>query len=230
MSAASAPTASTSPMAAEIAALAIDPAAPLIIVDVDEVLAMFMRAFERFVGGHGLEMRITRFALFENIFRIGEAEHLDVAAGRTLFDAFFRTAAEDIEVAAGAPSSLAALSAHAGVVILTNAPEDSRQARRRWLARHAFPYPLIVGRGLKGPPVAALAARTRGPVAFIDDLLPHLDSAAAAAPAVVGFQMVADERLRPLAPTAPDRHRRLDEWPALAEAVAEALGFGGSAR
>ena len=43
----------------EIATLEINPTAPLVVVDVDEVLAMFMRGFERFLGGHGLEVRLN---------------------------------------------------------------------------------------------------------------------------------------------------------------------------
>ncbi len=192
-------------------------------VDVDEVLAMFMRAFERFVGSRGLEMRITRFALFQNIYRPGEPEHLDVAAGRVLFDEFFESDVGDIDVAPGAPEALAALAKRASIVILTNAPDHSRPARARWLLEHDLPYSLIVNTGLKGPAVAALAARTAGGTAFIDDLLPNLDSVAAAAPAVHRFQMVADERLRPLAHCAPERHRRIDHWPLLGEAIADAL-------
>ena len=71
--------------------------------------------------------------------------------------------------------------------------------------------------------MAALAAQTRGGVAFIDDMLSNLDSAAEAAPRVHRFQLVADERLRPIAPTAPERHRRIDHWPTLREAVETAL-------
>ena len=89
---------------AEIAALRLEPAAPLVVVDVDEVLAMFMRGFERFVGAHGYEMRINRFALFQNIYRPGEAEHLDVAAGRALFERFFEADVEHIDPAPGAGS------------------------------------------------------------------------------------------------------------------------------
>ena len=74
----------------------------MLIVDVDEVLAMFMRGFERFLGRHGYEMRLDRFALFQNIYRPGEAEHLDLAAGRGLFDDFFRADVEAIEPAPGA--------------------------------------------------------------------------------------------------------------------------------
>jgi hypothetical protein len=211
----------------EIAGLAIDPAAPLLIVDVDEVLAMFMRGFEAFVGERGLEMRIDRFALFQNIFRPGASEHLDLAEGRILFDAFFEARAEEIDAAPGASEALAAIAKMAGVVVLTNAPCHGRGPRRRWLERRGFPYPLVVNAGLKGPAVAALAARTAGPVAFIDDLLAHLESVAEAAPQVHRFQMVADERLRPLAFAAPKRHRRIDDWPLMGEAIAAALTGGG---
>ncbi len=208
----------------EIATLNLDPAAPLVVVDVDEVLAMFMHGFGRFLGGRGYEMRIERFALFQNIFRPGEPEHLDVAAGRALFDEFFRVDVEDIEAAPGAAEALKALAARASIVILTNAPGQSREPRGRWLVKHGFDYPLVINSGVKGPPVAALAAMTTGRAAFIDDLLPNLESVAADAPAVARFQMVADERLREMAPKAPDRHPRIDDWAVLGPAIAAAIG------
>jgi hypothetical protein len=195
-----------------------------VVVDVDEVLAMFMRGFERFVGKHGLEMRITRFAIFQNIFRPGEVEHLDVAAGRALFEKFFEADVEHIDPAPGAAEALKALSDKASIVILTNAPAQGREPRARWLARHGFAYPMVVNVGLKGPPVAALSRLTSGRAAFVDDLLPNLDSVATDAPAVARFQHVADERLRPLAFAAPDRHARIDDWDALGKAIAAAIG------
>jgi hypothetical protein len=195
-----------------------------VVVDVDEVLAMFMRGFERFLGGHGLEMRIERFAIFQNIFRPGESEHLDVAAGRRLFEVFFEFDVEDIDPAPGGREALEQLSQMASIVVLTNAPKQSRAPRSRWLAKHGFDYPMIVNSGPKGPAVAAITAMTTGRAAFIDDLLPNLDSVASAAPAVATFQMVADERLRPLAFTAPERHPRIDDWTELGPAIAMALG------
>jgi hypothetical protein len=209
----------------ELFELRIDPEAPLVIVDVDEVLALFVRGFERFIRTHGLEMRIDRFALFQNIYRPGADEPLDTAAGRRLFDAFFETDRHDIDVAPGAAAALEALSRKASVVILTNAPAQSRPARARWLIENNLPYTLVIGAGPKGRPVAALARRTRGPVAFVDDLLPNLESVATDAPSVRRFQMVADERLRPLAPSAPDRHRRIDDWATLGPAIAQSLGI-----
>ena len=207
----------------EIGALRLDPVRPLVVVDVDEVLAMFMRGFERFLGGHGLEMRIERFALFQSIFRPGAAEHLDVAAGRVLFELFFEADVEEIDPAPGAAAALRGLAREASIVVLTNAPPQSREPRTRWLKRHGFDYPLIINAGLKGPPVAALAAKTTGKAAFVDDLLPNLDSVAEMAPAVARFQLVADERLRPLAYADPLRHPRIDDWGELGRAIARAI-------
>ena len=194
------------------------------VVDVDEVLAMFMRGFEQFVGGHGYEMRIERFALFQNIYRPGEAEHLDIAAGRALFEKFFEIDVEHIDPAPGAAEALRALSRDASIVILTNAPPQGREPRARWLVKHGFDYPMVVGSGPKGPPVAAITALSTGRAAFIDDLLPNLDSVAEAAPHVATFQHVADHRLRPLAFCAPDRHARIDDWDELGKAIAAAIG------
>lgn len=216
------------PLPPEVSRLELDRAAPLIIVDVDEVLAMFMRGFERFVGRHGLEMRITRFALFENVYRPGETHPIEPALGKTLFEAFFDTEGEDIDPATGAAEALDALSSHASIVILTNAPGKSRDARSRWLARHGFPYPMVMNSGPKGAAVRAMSDLTAGPVAFVDDLLPNLESVAMEAPGTHRFQMVADERLRPLAYTDRERHRRIDHWPDMHHAIAETLNIARS--
>ena len=75
---------------------------PLIVVDVDEVLALFYQGFGRFVAGRGYELRSDKFALFANIFEPGATEHLEIETGRTLFDDFFRSGAELIDPAPGA--------------------------------------------------------------------------------------------------------------------------------
>lgn len=199
--------------------LTLSPTSPLLIVDVDEVLALFMAGLERFIARQGYEMRIDRFALFQNIYRAGETQHIDLETGRALFDAFFREGADDLHPVEGAADALADLSRRAGVVILTNAPDCGREARTGWLARHGFDYPMILNSGVKGPMIAELAARTSGPVVFIDDLLPNLESSAESAPHVLRFQSVADPRLRPLAPQALERHPRHDEWTDLKPAI-----------
>lgn len=192
---------------------------PLLIVDVDEVLGLFMDGFGRFLEGRGLEMRIERFALFQSIFRPGETTHLEIEEGRRHFDDFFRYGSSDMTPAPGGADALRALSARAGVLILTNAPGPGRLARARWLGRSGLDYPMLLSSGRKGPLVAALARQVAGPVAFIDDLMSNLESVAEAAPQVARFQMVADPRLRPFAPSAPERHTRHDEWPDLHRAL-----------
>jgi hypothetical protein len=183
-----------------------------------------MHGFSRFLGPRGYDLRIDRFALFQNIYRHGEAEHVDIASGRALFDDFFRFGSEDVDPAPDAAHSLRRLAqAGVSVVVLTNAPAHAREARARWLTRHGMDYPLIFNDGLKGPAVARLANQARKPSAFVDDLLSNLNSAAEAAPRVHTFQMVADPRLRSLAPTAPERHRRIDHWPVLRAALEEVL-------
>ena len=203
----------------------IDAGRPLLIVDVDEVLAHFMRGFERFVGRHGFEMRVDRFALFQNVYRPGEDRHIDMDIGKSLFDDFFRHGDGDLEPVEGAADALSGLARDASIIILTNAPDHGRTARSRWLKAHGLDYPMIINSGLKGPVVAALAARTDGPSGFIVDLLPNLDSVEDSAPEVDRFQIVADTRLRPFAPTAPDRHYWAEDWAQLEPALRHRL-FG----
>lgn len=210
--------------APELSALGVDVARPLVIVDVDEVLGMFMEGFGRFLEGRGLELRVDRYALFQNIYRPGEDQHLDLTEGRVLFDDFFRYGCGDMDVAPGAANALGELSRDASVVILTNAPAQGRLARARWLGRHGLDYPLVLNTGPKGPLAAGLVEQVRGPAAFVDDLIPNLDSVAESAPSVARFQMVADNRLRALAPSAPERHTRIDHWPDLRDAIGAALG------
>lgn len=193
------------------------------IVDVDEVLGLFMKGFGEFLADRGFEFRIDRFALFQNIYSPGATEHLDVQVGRQLFDEFFATHCAEIEPAPGAIAALNRLHRRAEILILSNAPPQAERLRGKWLRRHGLPHPLVLGSGLKGPLTAALVAQTTQRTAFVDDLLPNLDSVAEHAPATATFQHVADERLRPLAPSAPERHPRIDDWAELAAAIEAAV-------
>lgn len=204
--------------------MGVDTSRPLLIVDVDEVLGLFMAGFGRFLEGRDLEFRVDRFALFQNIYRPGATEHLELEEGKRHFDDFFRYGSGDMEPAPGAAEALRALSRKAGVVILTNAPPQARLGRARWLGRHGLDYPLILNSGPKGPLAAGLASQAAGPAVFIDDLLPNLDSVEVSAPAVTRFQTVADVRLQPLAPSRPERHTRIDQWPDLRQAIEDVIG------
>jgi hypothetical protein len=193
-----------------------------VIVDVDEVLGLFMRGFGAFIAERGYELRFERFALFQNIYRPGATEHLDLVEGRRLFDEFFRDRCGELEPAPGAVEALRRLKPRAELLILSNAPAEAERLRGEWLKRHGLPEALILSSGPKGPITAALVAQTTGRTAFVDDLIPNLDSVADHSPATATFQHVADLRLRPLAPRS-DRHPRIDDWQALGEAIEAAI-------
>jgi hypothetical protein len=195
---------------------------PLVLIDVDEVLGLFMQGFGEFLAGRGLEMRIDRFALFQNIYRPGAAEHLPIPEGRELFDAFFAGHCHEIEPAPGAIAALNRLADHAEILILSNAPAEAERLRTEWLAKHGLAHPLILNTGPKGPIAAGLVAQTPHATAFVDDLIPNLDSVADHSPATATFQHVADLRLRPYAPRS-DRHPRIDDWAELGEAIEAAI-------
>jgi hypothetical protein len=127
-----------------------------------------------------------------------------------------------MEPAPGAVAALNRLKGRAELLILSNAPPDAERLRGQWLRRHGLPEALILSSGPKGPITAALVAQTQGPSAFVDDLLPNLDSVADHSPATATFQHVADERLRVFAPRS-DRHRRIDDWAELGAAIEEAI-------
>ncbi len=190
---------------------ALDPARGLAIIDVDEVIALFVAGFARFLTPHGYEFRLGSYGLLNNIFVAGAESQPDKEQAKALFDRFFSHGCGDIDPAPGAAEGLASLAGLAAVVILTNAPETARQLRGDWLKRHGMPYPMIINQGPKGPAVKTLADRVEGPVLFVDDLLSNLDSVAEAAPRVTRVHMIADPALRVVAPTSP-RHRRIDDW------------------
>jgi len=210
------------PSAPSLESLGLSRARPLVIVDVDEVLGLFMHGFGAFIATRGYELRFDRFALFQNIYRPGAAEHLDLAEGRELFNEFFRTGCDAIEPAPGAVDALRRLSARAEILILSNAPADAERLRGEWLKRHGLPRALILSSGPKGPITAGLVAQTSCKTAFVDDLIPNLDSVAEHSPSTATFQHVADLRLRPLAPRS-DRHPRIDDWADLGEAIERAV-------
>jgi hypothetical protein len=208
--------------APSLEALGLSRERPLVIIDVDEVLGLFMRGFGAFVAEQGYEFRVDRFALFQNIYRPGAVEHLELTEGRRLFEDFFRTGCGEIEPAPGAVEALNRLKPHAELLILSNAPAQAEQLRGDWLKRHGLPEALILSSGPKGPITASLTAQTLGKTAFVDDLLPNLDSVAEHSPGTATFQHVADLRLRPLAPRS-DRHPRIDDWAELGQAIEAAI-------
>jgi hypothetical protein len=157
---------------AQIEALDLDPARPLLVCDVDEVTVEFLKGFEAWLDEHDLWLDARSFALNGNVKRRLTHEavpHGDVGA---LLDGFFANRTRHLAPVAGAAETLAALAVEADIVMLTNIPEAYRDDRIANLAEHGMPYPVVANSGPKGPALSKLAKRHATPVVFIDDI-PH---------------------------------------------------------
>lgn len=206
----------------------IDPKRPLIISDADEVLFLFMEAFERFLATRDLWIDLTSFALSGNIKRAGTHDAIGVEETRALLPDFFAEATETMEPVPGAAEALAALSGRAQIVIVSNVPVEQRHARIRAMQRHAMPYPVVANVGAKGGVVRHLAEQAGGPVFFLDDIPHNHMSVATHAEDVRRIHFVADSRLAKLIPASEHSHHRIDDWAearALIEETLAAAGF-----
>ena len=196
-----------------MANLKLDPAVPLIICDADEVLVQFLVGLERFMLRRNRKLVLKTYAIHGNVLDTVSGETVTHDEVTQLLKDFFVHDTERLEPVPGAAEALRELSKSAQIVILTNLPETSREARRAHLALHGMDYPVIAGNGPKGPIVRQLVAGLTAPIVFIDDLPPHLTSVAQETPHVHRLHFVADRRLARLLEPARDAHRRIDDWP-----------------
>ncbi len=187
---------------------------PLVITDCDEVLMHMVVPFARWVDEeHGVLFRMEDASFAGALKRKECGTPLEAAEVWPLLDGFFRNEMGRQYPIPGAMAAMAAIAAHADIVVLTNVGPDHQAARSAQLAALGFHAPVIGSRGGKGEPVRALIEARRPSVTiFIDDLPNHHHSVALEAPAVwrlhfVGEPAIAD-KIRP----APYAHARIDDW------------------
>lgn len=201
----------------------LDPARPLIICDADEVLLRFLLGLEGFLERNGCYLDLTSFRIHGNVKHKATHEAVADEAVTQLIADFFASDTRHLQPVDGAAEALRRLSERAQIVILSNLPETSRDARIENLVQHGMPYPVIAGKGPKGPVVKGLLGDFARPVVFIDDLPPNLTSVAAETPHVHRLHFIADPRLAKLLPAAADAHRRIDDWPSAAEWISSVI-------
>lgn len=202
----------------------LDPTRPLIICDADEVLLQFLAGLERFLVRQRCYLDLGSFRIHGNI-KHQDTNHpvADEAVTKLIAD-FFASDTRHLEPVPGAAAALQSLSYHAQIVILSNVPESSRDARIENLHEHGMPYPVIAGKGLKGPVVRNIIGTHSHPVVFIDDLPPNISSVAKETPHVHRLHFIADPRLARLMPASPDAHGRIDDWPQASTWIASVIG------
>jgi hypothetical protein len=204
--------------------LTLDARRPMIVCDADEVLFAFMASFERFLHQCDHYFVWRSYMLDGNVRRRADHESVDPATVQALLARFWMERAEALEPIPGAAQALAALAAHATILVLTNVPPEHSGARQRALRRHGLPYPGIANIGPKGPALGWLAERIEAPIYFVDDSPKHHASAATHADRSVRIHFVGDRRLAGLLAPAAHSHYRIDTWAALGPVLARQIG------
>jgi hypothetical protein len=181
---------------AQIAALDLDPARPLLVTDCDEVLVRFIAGLERYLGARDHRLDLKSFALTGNIKRNADDHVLTQEEVSALLANFYAVETDRLDAYEGAADALARLSAHWQIVVLTNIPEERRPSRSAQLRAHGMDYPVIANTGLKGPALSLLAGRA-GPLAFVDDIVFNIRSALDHVATAACIHMVQEPRLVP---------------------------------
>jgi len=207
----------------QIDSLRLDSAKPLLLCDADEVLFQFLRGLERHIESEGFHLDLVSFSLFGNIKHTDTGEAAAREQVAELLKGFFATRLHELDPVPGAADALESLSRDVEIVVLTNTPPAQREARAAALHAGGMPYPVVANEGAKGAAAGAIAAGRKTPVVFIDDIPHNIDSVLQTVSHAQGIHFVADERLRPLIPKAPNALHRVDEWPEAEPLIRAAL-------
>lgn len=213
---------------AELKAAGVVPGRPLIAVDVDEVLVVFVAHLGRYIRTLGYEMRLERYELEGSMFRLGSNDPIPFDACIELINTFFAHECETQNPIPGGAGALASLSQDAQVVILTNVPKHARDTRRRNLDALGLDYPLIVNSGGKGRAMAWLAKAADAPVAMIDDSVTQLESVAKHVPEAVRIHFAEAEHVSRLFPTCDHATCQVRSWPECEAALRAAMDLNGA--
>lgn len=203
---------------AQLERLEIERGRPLVVVDVDDCLAVYVAHLDRWMRGLGYELRLQAYELEGSMFRAGSDEPLPFNDCLEIIFRFFREECGQQELMPGGADALHSLARDAQIVILTNVPELGAAARRENLLGHGIPWPVVVNAGGKGRAMRWLADAAGAPTAFVDDSVRQIESVAKHAPDVVRIHFAGAETVRRLHPDCAAATAQVHDW-AQAETV-----------
>ena len=212
---------------AQLRALTLEPARPLIVSDADGVLLQFVERFQHFLAGRSLWLDMSSFALQGNIKSCRDNSPFPTERMPELIDEFFLQETDKIAPVPDAALALQQLSQRAQIVVLSNLPERDRARRAANLRAHGMDYPVIAGTGLKGPPVRWLQQQMRAPLFFLDDIHYHIDSVAKHAPSAKRVQFLVHEGFRKFATETKSADTHVYDWKTARDWIARALTQSG---
>ncbi|MXU63846.1 hypothetical protein [Oceanomicrobium pacificus] len=198
--------------AAQLERLDLDPDRPLVIVDADEVLLRFALPFRAFLEARGYRLHLTEYSLTYAIRLDACGSVVGEAENRSLVETFIAGETRHQPPVTGAADALRHIARSAQVTVLSNVPHTHRGDRLANLADHGMDYPLVTNSAGKGPALAALAARMRAPMAFVDDSPAQILSARAHAPAIRRVHFAGCEIVAAILPDMPEAHFQSRSW------------------
>lgn len=196
----------------QLEALEIERGRPLVVVDVDDCLAVYVDHLARYMQGIGYDLRLESYQLEGSMFRTGSDDPLPFEDCIELIYRFFREECLAQQLMPGGAEALHSLAADAQIVILTNVPEFAGEHRRQNMAGHGIPWPVVVNTGGKGRAMAWLAEAAGAPTAFVDDSVRQIESVAKHAPDVVHLHFCGAETVRRLHPDCAAATCQVDDW------------------
>lgn len=185
---------------------------PLIAVDVDEVLVVFVEHLSRWMQTIGYEMRLQTYQLEGSMFPQGSNDPLPFDECIAMIRRFFDAEVLQQQAIPGGAEALGRLSEHAQIVILTNVPRHATQGRRKNLDALGIPFPLVVNSGGKGRAMAWLAHQAAAPCAFVDDSTTQIESVAKWVPDAVRVHFAWAEFINRIFPNCEHATARVRSW------------------
>ncbi|SMC53004.1 hypothetical protein SAMN06297251_103187 [Fulvimarina manganoxydans] len=184
----------------------------LLILDVDEVVLEFIAPFQKILSDHGAHLHADSFKLTGNVRSMSTGTAL---TGNELDQITLRLYEEQETrqpVVEGAHAALRALNQDIDILFLTAMQPSYYDHRRRLLDREGFTYPMIATERSKGAVVSDLSERWDGPIVFVDDLPPNLQSVRLSCPSAHLVHLMANDVFRPHLPPLPPGATPARDW------------------
>lgn len=197
---------------AQLRAVPIVAGQPLIAVDVDEVLVIFVEHLSRWMLTIGFEMRLQTYQLEGSMFPVGSDDPLPFEECIAMIRRFFDAEVLQQQAIPGGTEALESLSKQAQIVILTNVPRHATDGRRKNLDALGIPFPLVVNSGGKGRAMAWLAHQASAPCAFVDDSVTQIESVAKWVPDSVRIHFAWADFIDRIFPTCAHATSRVRSW------------------
>jgi len=199
---------------------------PLLITDCDEVLLHMVAHFQAWLDeAHDIDFAFETGDFAEALVDRGSGQPLGRDQVWPLLGEFFESEMHRQTLAPGVVEALGQIGEVADIVILTNLPDQAHPWRVEQLAAHGIAHEVVCNQGGKGVSARALVERHDATASvFVDDLPLHHASVAKHSPETWRLHMVAEPRLAPAVPAAPEAHVRIDDWPAATDWILERLG------